>query len=149
MLPALLIPQPPLHPTILSPPILIILSITPIPTFPTPSFNIPISPPLIPFFFIIAAAIFPFYPIILSLLMILLHFSTLTSFPIPYISPFPPFTLLHNPHTLLTLPSSTFTQTPPLLTTNTLPQPPNQQPPPPPSPRIVNPHFQQPHNHQP
>ncbi|MGC3792439.1 spore germination protein, partial [Priestia aryabhattai] len=98
---------------------------------------------LIRFLFMIGAATFGFYGIILCLLMMVVHLCSLRSFGIPYMSPFAPFTLVDNGDTILRLPWWTLRQRPRLVTTNTVREAANQQPRPPASRGMVNRDFEE------
>ncbi|MFY2253326.1 spore germination protein [Priestia megaterium] len=140
---ALVIGQAAVQASIVSPAMVIIVSITAIASFATPSFNMAISARLIRFLFMIGAATFGFYGIILCLLMMVVHLCSLRSFGIPYMSPFAPFTLVDNGDTILRLPWWTLRQRPRLVTTNTVREAANQQPRPPASRGMVNRDFEE------
>lgn len=140
---ALVIGQAAVQASIVSPAMVIIVSITAIASFATPSFNMAISARLIRFLFMIGAAIFGFYGIILCLLMMVVHLCSLRSFGIPYMSPFAPFTLVDNGDTVVRLPWWTLRQRPRLVTTNTVREAANQQPRPPASRGMVNRDFEE------
>lgn len=140
---ALVIGQAAVQASIVSPAMVIIVSITAIASFATPSFNMAISARLIRFLFMIGAATFGFYGIILCLLMMVVHLCSLRSFGIPYMSPFAPFTLVDNGDTVLRLPWWTLRQRPRLVTTNTVREAANQQPRPPASRGMVNRDFEE------
>lgn len=140
---ALVIGQAAVQASIVSPAMVIIVSITAIASFATPSFNMAISARLIRFLFMIGAATFGFYGIILCLLMMVVHLCSLRSFGIPYMSPFAPFILVDNGDTILRLPWWTLRQRPRLVTTNTVREAANQQPRPPASRGMVNRDFEE------
>ncbi|MED3949901.1 spore germination protein [Priestia aryabhattai] len=140
---ALVIGQAAVQASIVSPAMVIIVSSTAIASFATPSFNMAISARLIRFLFMIGAATFGFYGIILCLLMMVVHLCSLRSFGIPYMSPFAPFTLVDNGDTILRLPWWTLRQRPRLVTTNTVREAANQQPRPPASRGMVNRDFEE------
>lgn len=140
---ALVIGQAAVQASIVSPAMVIIVSITAIASFATPSFNMAISARLIRFLFMIGAATFGFYGIILCLLMMVVHLCSLRSFGIPYMSPFAPFTLVDNGDTVVRLPWWTLRQRPRLVTTNTVREAANQQPRPPASRGMVNRDFEE------
>ncbi|WP_082087833.1 spore germination protein [Domibacillus indicus] len=75
---------------IVSPAMLIVVAITAIASFATPSYAIAISARLIRFLFMVSAAMFGFYGLILALIMLIVHLCSLRSFGIPYMSPLAP-----------------------------------------------------------
>ncbi|WP_407545294.1 spore germination protein [Priestia sp. HNGD-A6] len=140
---ALVIGQAAVQASIVSPAMVIIVSITAIASFATPSFNMAISARLIRFMFMIGAATFGFYGIILCLLMMVVHLCSLRSFGIPYMSPFAPFILVNNGDTVVRMPWWTLRQRPRLVTANTIREAENQQPRPPTSRGMVNRDFEE------
>ncbi|MED3992386.1 spore germination protein [Priestia aryabhattai] len=145
---ALVIGQAAVQASIVSPAMVIIVSITAIASFATPSFNMAISARLIRFLFMIGAATFGFYGIILCLLMMVVHLSSLRSFGIPYMSPFAPFIPVDNGDTVVRLPWWTLRQRPRLVTSNTIREAPDQQPRPPASRSMVNRDFEEGDNNE-
>lgn len=75
---------------IVSPAMVIIVAITAIANFATPSFAVAISARIIRFLFMIAAATFGFYGIILGLVVLAIHLTSLRSFGVPYVTPLAP-----------------------------------------------------------
>ncbi|MFB8426925.1 spore germination protein [Priestia megaterium] len=145
---ALVIGQAAVQASIVSPAMVIIVSITAIASFATPSFNMAISARLIRFLFMIGAATFGFYGIILCLLLIVVHLSSLRSFGIPYMSPFAPFIPVDNGDTVVRLPWWTLRQRPRLVTSNTIREAEDQQPRPPASRNMVNRDFEEGDNNE-
>ncbi|MGG1691607.1 spore germination protein [Heyndrickxia ginsengihumi] len=88
---ALVIGQAAVQAGIVSPAMVIVVSITAIASFATPSFAIAISARLIRFLYMMLAAIFGFYGIIMGLIVMILHLCSLRSFGVNYMSPFAPF----------------------------------------------------------
>ncbi|SDH47959.1 spore germination protein [Alteribacillus bidgolensis] len=88
---ALVIGQAAVQAGIVSPAMVIIVAITAIASFATPSYSIAISARLIRFGMMIAAAAFGFYGIILSFIILLVHLCSLRSFGVPYMAPMAPF----------------------------------------------------------
>ncbi|OMP66358.1 spore germination protein [Domibacillus epiphyticus] len=88
---ALVIGQAAIQAGIVSPAMVIVVSITAIASFATPSYAVAISARLIRFLFMISAATFGFYGLILALIMLLVHLCSLRSFGVPYMSPIAPF----------------------------------------------------------
>lgn len=74
-----------------SPAMVIVVSITAIANFVIPSNELGTAVRLLRFLFIIAAATFGVFGIILGIIVIALHLSSLRSFGVPYLSPFAPF----------------------------------------------------------
>ncbi|MGE7307768.1 spore germination protein [Priestia megaterium] len=135
---ALVIGQAAVQASIVSPAMVIIVSITAIASFATPSFDMAISARLIRFLFMIGAATFGFYGIILCLLMMVVHLCSLRSFGVPYMAPFAPFIPVNNADTVVRLPWWTLRQRPRLITANTVREGANQYPHPPASRGMVN-----------
>ncbi|MBW8350697.1 spore germination protein [Bacillus sp. IITD106] len=87
---ALVIGQAAVQAGIVSPAMVIVVSITAIANFATPSFAMAISARLIRFLFIGVAAIFGFYGVILGIIFLTIHLCSLRSFGVPYMTPFAP-----------------------------------------------------------
>ncbi|MBX9998231.1 MULTISPECIES: spore germination protein [Priestia] len=145
---ALVIGQAAVQASIVSPAMVIIVSITAIASFATPSFNMAISARLVRFLFMIGAATFGFYGIILCILVMVVHLCSLRSFGIPYMSPFAPFIPVDNGDTVLRLPWWTLRQRPRLVTANTIREAENQKPSPPTSRGMVNRDFEEGDNNE-
>ncbi|MGE6833282.1 spore germination protein [Priestia megaterium] len=135
---ALVIGQAAVQASIVSPAMVIIVSITAIASFATPSFDMAIAARLIRFLFMLGAATFGFYGIILCLLMMVVHLSSLRSFGVPYMAPFAPFIPVNNGDTVVRLPWWTLRQRPRLISANTIREGTNQRPQPPASRGMVN-----------
>ncbi|MDO6851685.1 spore germination protein [Priestia megaterium] len=135
---ALVIGQAAVQASIVSPAMVIIVSITAIASFATPSFDMAISARLIRFLFMLGAATFGFYGIILCLLMMVVHLCSLRSFGVPYMAPFAPFIPVNNGDTVVRLPWWTLRQRPRLISANTIREGTNQRPQPPASRGMVN-----------
>jgi spore germination protein KA len=140
---ALVIGQAAVQASIVSPAMVIIVSITAIASFATPSFDMAISVRLLRFLFMIGAATFGFYGIILILLMMVVHLCSLRSFGVPYMAPFAPFTPVNNGDTFIRLPWWTLRQRPRLISANTVREGKNQRPQPPASRGMVNRDFKE------
>jgi spore germination protein KA len=145
---ALVIGQAAVQASIVSPAMVIIVSITAIASFATPSFDMAISARLIRFLFMIGAATFGFYGIILCLLMMVVHLCSLRSFGVPYMAPFAPFIPVNNGDTVIRLPWWTLRQRPRLITANTVREGSNQNPHPPASRGMVNRDFEEGDNNE-
>ncbi|CAI8709755.1 spore germination protein [Priestia megaterium] len=145
---ALVIGQAAVQASIVSPAMVIIVSITAIASFATPSFDMAISARLIRFLFMIGAATFGFYGIILCLLMMVVHLCSLRSFGVPYMAPFAPFIPVNNGDTVIRLPWWTLRQRPRLITANTIREGKNRGPQPPTSRGMVNRDFEEGDNNE-
>jgi spore germination protein KA len=145
---ALVIGQAAVQASIVSPAMVIIVSITAIASFATPSFDMAISARLIRFLFMLGAATFGFYGIILVLLMMVVHLCSLRSFGVPYMAPFAPFIPVNNGDTVVRLPWWTLRQRPRLITANTTREGTNQHPHPPASRGMINRDFEEGDNNE-
>ncbi|MCM3768967.1 spore germination protein [Priestia aryabhattai] len=145
---ALVIGQAAVQASIVSPAMVIIVSITAIASFATPSFDMAISARLIRFLFMLGAATFGFYGIILVLLMMVVHLCSLRSFGVPYMAPFAPFIPVNNGDTVVRLPWWTLRQRPRLITANTVREGANRRPQPPASRGMVNRDFEEGDNNE-
>lgn len=129
---AIVIGQAAVQAGIVSPAMVIIVSITAIASFATPSYSVAISARLIRFLFMVAAATFGFYGIILGIIMLTVHLCSLRSFGVPYMSPLAPFTLVNNGDTIIRAPWWAFWQRPRLISgENTVREGSRQKPRPP------------------
>lgn len=88
---ALVIGQAAVQAGIVSPAMVIVVSITAIASFATPAYGIAISARLIRFVFILSAAAFGFFGLILAFFLMIVHLCSLRSFGVPYMTPFAPF----------------------------------------------------------
>jgi spore germination protein KA len=140
---ALVIGQAAVQASIVSPAMVIIVSITAIASFATPSFDMAISARLLRFLFMIGAATFGFYGIILIFLMMVVHLCSLRSFGVPYMAPFAPFIPVNNGDTFIRLPWWTLRQRPRLISANTVREGKNKRPRPPASRGMVNRDFKE------
>ena len=135
---ALVIGQAAVQASIVSPAMVIIVSMTAIASFATPSFDMAISARLIRFLFMIGAATFGFYGIILIFLMMVVHLTSLRSFGVPYMAPLAPFIPVNNKDTFVRLPWWTLRQRPRLMSANTVRQGAQQGPKTPASRSMIN-----------
>lgn len=101
---ALVIGQAAVQAGIVSPAMVIIVAITAIANFATPAFAIAISARLIRFLFMIVAATFGFYGIILGIIVLVVHLTSLRSFGVPYLAPMAPVIPSNLGDTLVRLP---------------------------------------------
>ncbi|OKL35677.1 spore germination protein [Domibacillus mangrovi] len=129
---ALVIGQAAVQAGIVSPAMVIIVSITAIASFATPAYSMAISARLIRFVFIICAATFGFYGLLLALLMMIVHLCSLRSFGVPYMTPFAPFFPSHFKETFFRRPLWAMKERPQLIAgENVIRQGENQKPEPP------------------
>ncbi|MED4000257.1 spore germination protein [Priestia aryabhattai] len=136
---ALVIGQASVQAGIVSPAMVIVVAMTAIASFATPSFAIAISARLIRFVFMIAAATFGFYGIILCFLMMIVHLCSLRSFGVPYMTPLAPFIPSNSGDTIVRMPWWTLRQRPRLISSgNMVREGDNQQPMPPKSRGMAN-----------
>ncbi|MCU9612307.1 spore germination protein [Caldibacillus lycopersici] len=101
---ALVIGQAAVDAGIVSPAMVIVVSITAIASFATPSFAMAISVRIIRFSLMFLAAFMGFYGIIFGLMIMTLHLCSLRSFGIPYMAPFAPIMAKNLGDSLIRLP---------------------------------------------
>lgn len=129
---ALVIGQTAVQAGIVSSAMVIIVSITAIASFATPSFAIAISARLIRFLLMFLAALFGFYGIIIGIIFMTIHLCSLRSFGVPYMSPIAPFIPANFGDTLFRLPTWAGKERPRLINqTNVIRQGKHQRPEPP------------------
>ncbi|PKR83864.1 spore germination protein [Heyndrickxia camelliae] len=87
---ALVIGQAAVQAGLVSPAMVIVVSITAIASFATPSFAIAISARLIRFIIMLLAAVLGFYGVMIGLIWMAIHLCSLRSFGVPYMSPVAP-----------------------------------------------------------
>jgi len=90
---ALVIGQAAVQAGLISPAMVIVVSITAIASFATPTIAIAISARLIRFALMVIAATFGFYGIILGLIILAIHLCSIRSFGVPYMYPLAPSAL--------------------------------------------------------
>lgn len=78
---------------IVSPAMVIVVALTGIASFCIPSYNLALAIRIMRFIFIILGATLGLYGIMLGMLMMLIHLTSLRSFGVPYLSPLAPFKL--------------------------------------------------------
>ncbi|SFQ13813.1 spore germination protein [Salibacterium halotolerans] len=88
---ALVIGQSAVQAGIVSPAMVIIVAITAIASFTTPSYSMAVAARMIRFILMVIAASFGFYGLILSFIVITAHLCGLRSFGVPYMAPLAPF----------------------------------------------------------
>jgi spore germination protein KA len=76
---------------LISPAMVIVVSITAISSFVSPAFNMAITVRMLRFGILILAAVLGFYGIVVAVLIMVLHLCSLRSFGVPYLSPVAPF----------------------------------------------------------
>ncbi|MBO1000960.1 spore germination protein [Bacillus sp. SD075] len=103
---------------IVSPAMVIIVSITAIASFATPSYSMAISARLLRFVFTICSGVMGFYGMILILFVVLVHLCSLRSFGVPYMSPFAPLNPEGLGDTFIRRPMWAFKERPKLLSSN-------------------------------
>lgn len=103
---------------IVSPAMVIVVSITGIASFATPAFNMAISIRLFRFFIMFFAATYGFYGIAIINIIIIAHLCGLRSFGVPYMAPLAPFITKDQKDTLLRLPLWSFLTRPRLISQN-------------------------------
>ena len=101
---ALVIGQAAVEAGIVSASMVIVVSFTAICSFVTPSFGMAISIRILRFLFMILAATFGLFGIILGLIVMVLHLNSIRSFGIPYLTPNAPFILQDQKDNILRLP---------------------------------------------
>jgi spore germination protein KA len=101
---ALVIGQAAVQAGIVSPAMVIVVAITAIANFATPAFAIAISARLLRFVFMVAAATFGFYGIMLGILLLAVHLTSLRSFGVPYLAPMAPLIPANLGDTLVRVP---------------------------------------------
>ncbi|WP_047758606.1 spore germination protein, partial [Geobacillus sp. ZGt-1] len=112
----------------------IVVSLTAIASFATPSFAIAISARLIRFGLMFLAAMFGFYGIIMGLLVMILHLCSLRSFGMPYMSPLAPFISTNVGDTLFRIPTWMYRERPRLINQKNIIRQSGDQKPKPPAP---------------
>ena len=129
---ALVIGQAAIQAGIVSPGMVIVVSLTAIASFATPSYAVAISARLIRFIFMISAATFGFYGIILVFILLVVHLCSLRSFGVPYMSPIAPFIREEAGDTIFRRPIWAYKKRPRLISgQNRVSQGDNQKPQPP------------------
>ena len=89
---------------IISAAMVIVVSITAISSFVSPTYDIAVAGRILRFLFMIIASAFGLYGILIALIALLLHLSSLKSFGVPYMSPLGPFSASGQKDTFVRLP---------------------------------------------
>lgn len=100
---------------IVSPAMVIVVSITAISNFSFPNYNISISIRMLRFVFMILASTFGLYGISLGLIVLVLHLCSLRSFGIPYFAPIGPYIKKDRKDAIIRLPRHMLTTRPSLI----------------------------------
>lgn len=129
---ALVIGQAAVQAGLVSPFMVIVVSMTAIANFATPSFPMAISARLIRFFLMTLASFLGFFGIMLGMLGMIIHLCSLRSFGVPYMSPLAPFSLKHQQDTIFRFPIFTLKERPPFMTEGNVVREGNNQKPGPP-----------------
>jgi spore germination protein KA len=136
---ALVIGQAAVQAGIVSPAMVIVVSITAIASFATPSYAVAISARLVRFVYMISAATFGFYGIILAFIVLIVHLCSLRSFGVPYMSPLAPFIKDEAGDTIFRRPLWAYKKRPQLISgPNKVSQGENQKPQPPGTRNMMN-----------
>jgi spore germination protein KA len=114
---------------LISPAMVIVVSITAIASFVSPAFNLAIAVRMLRFGFLILAAVLGLYGIVVALLILVLHLCSLRSFGVPYLTPMAPFIAQDQKDTIFRFPIWAMFTRPRLLNQkNTIRQGINQKP---------------------
>jgi spore germination protein KA len=129
---ALVIGQAAVQAGFVSPVMVIVVSLTAIANFSTPSFSMAISARLIRFFLMGMATVLGFYGIMIGLLIMFIHLCSLRSLGVPYMAPFAPFNVKNLQDTIIRFPLFALGERPHLMTSkNVIRTGENQKPGPP------------------
>jgi spore germination protein KA len=112
---AIVIGQAAIQAGIVSPAMVIIVSITAIASLATPAFSIAISARLIRFLLMFLAAGFGFYGVIIGVMIMIIHLCSLRSFGVPYMAPLAPFIPSNSGDTIFRVPTWAFKERPRLI----------------------------------
>lgn len=126
---ALVIGQAAVEAGIVSPAMVIVVAITAIASFATPSFSMAISIRLIRFILMFLAAFIGFYGMISGLMFMTLHLCSLRSYGVPYMSPLAPAMMKNLGDTLIRMPTWAKNIRPKLISQKNIKRQGNEQPP--------------------
>jgi spore germination protein KA len=101
---ALVVGQAAVQAGIVSPIMVIIVAMTTIGSFVSPSYSAAISLRMLRFPMMIAAGMFGLYGIMLFIIIIIIHLCSMKSFGVPYMAPFSPMRVWDNKDTILRVP---------------------------------------------
>ncbi|MGD8191358.1 spore germination protein [Brevibacillus ginsengisoli] len=130
---ALVLGQAAVQAGIVSPAMVIIVAITGIASFSTPSYDLAISARMIRFVLMILSASFGLYGITLGLIIMIAHLTSLRSFGIPYMAPLAPFILADQKDAIFRFPLWSFKSRPRLISQKNITRTGNNQQPSPPN----------------
>jgi spore germination protein KA len=140
---ALVIGQAAVQAGIVSPAMVIVVSITAIASFATPSYAVAISARLIRFIYMVSAATFGFYGILLAFILLIVHLCSLRSFGVPYMSPLAPFIRGEAGDSIVRRPIWAYKKRPQLISgENKISEGENQKPQPPGTRNMMNPYTE-------
>ena len=103
---------------IVSPAVVIVVSLTAIASFVSPAYNIGITARMLRFFFLFASSFMGIYGMACLLLLMLLHMCSLKSMNVPYMAPYGPAILSDMKDTLLRVPMKVMKTRPKMLSEN-------------------------------
>ncbi|MET3546301.1 spore germination protein KA [Paenibacillus favisporus] len=103
---------------IVSPVVVIVVSLTAIASFVSPAYNIGIAARMLRFIMLIAASLFGIYGIACTLLMMVLHLCSLKSLNVPYMTPYSPIILSELKDSMIRAPQDHMKKRPKLISRN-------------------------------
>ncbi|WP_234489615.1 MULTISPECIES: spore germination protein [unclassified Paenibacillus] len=103
---------------IVSPVVVIVVSLTAIASFVSPAYNIGIAARILRFIMLIAASLFGIYGIACTLLMMVLHLCSLKSLNVPYMTPYSPIILSELKDSMIRAPLDHMKKRPKLISRN-------------------------------
>ncbi|WP_260845576.1 spore germination protein [Paenibacillus sp. Y412MC10] len=103
---------------IVSPVVVIVVSLTAIASFVSPAYNIGIAARMLRFIMLIAASLFGIYGIACTLLMMVLHLCSLKSLNVPYMTPYSPIILSELKDSMIRAPLDHMKKRPKLISRN-------------------------------
>lgn len=103
---------------IVSPVVVIVVSLTAIASFVSPAYNIGIAARMLRFIMLIAASLFGIYGIACTLLMMVLHLCSLKSLNVPYMTPYSPIILSELKDSMIRAPLDQMKKRPKLISRN-------------------------------
>jgi spore germination protein KA len=131
---ALVIGQAAVQAGFVSPVMVIVVALTAIANFSTPSFSMAIAARLLRFIIMLLATFLGFYGIMLAIMFMTIHLCSLRSFGVPYMSPIAPFNLGQQQDVLVRFPIWAFKNRPPLISKGNIKRTGQAQKPGPPKP---------------
>jgi spore germination protein KA len=131
---ALVIGQAAVQAGFVSPVMVIVVALTAIANFSTPSFSMAIAARLLRFIIMLLATFLGFYGIMLAIMFMTIHLCSLRSFGVPYMSPIAPFSFSEQQDVLVRFPIWAFKNRPPLISKGNIKRTGQAQKPGPPKP---------------